>query len=241
MQQAAEQVKETVVAVLPSTESNGEKELSRAVTALEFEAESIIIETDEDYKAAAEFGRAIKRRSAEVTAFFKPMKDAANKAHKEVCAREKTMLTPLVNAEKILKDTMGRYSMEQERKRRELEEKMRRQAQEEADRKLAEAIAAEESGDKDRAAEAMLDAQMIDQVSRSSALEIERPKADGTYVTKDWEIVEIDQNAVPLAIQGVCIRPVDTSAVMRLIRASKGSIQIPGVIYRETAKMSFRK
>lgn len=147
---------------------------------------------------------------------------------------ELDMLTPLVNAEKILKDTMGRYSMEQERKRRELEEKMRRQAQEEADRKLAEAIAAEESGDKDRAAEAMLDAQMIDQVSRSSALEIERPKADGTYVTKDWEIVEIDQNAVPLAIQGVCIRPVDTSAVMRLIRASKGSIQIPA----ETKKYS---
>ena len=241
MQQAAEQVKETVVAVLPSTEINGENELSKAVTAIEFEAESIIIETDDDYKTAAEFGRALKRMAAEVMAFFKPMKDAANKAHKEVCDREKTMLSPLKNAEKILKDTMGRYSIEQERKRRELEEQMRRQAQEEADRKLAEAIAAEESGDKEHAASSMLDAQMIDQVSRSSAFEIERPKADGAYTSKDWEIVEVDNGAVPLAIQGVCIRPVDTAAVMRLIRASKGSIQIPGVIYKETVKMSFRK
>lgn len=241
MQQTAEQVKETIVAVLPATETNDEKELSQAVTAIEFQAESIIIETDDDYRNAAEFGRALKRKAAEVTAFFKPMKDAANKAHKEVCDREKTMLSPLKNAEQILKETMGRYSLEQERKRRELEEKMRRQAQEEAERKLEEAIKAEEDGDKDSAAAAMLDAQMIDQVSRSSALEIERPKADGAYVTKDWEIVEIDSGAVPLAIQGVCIRPVDKAAIMRLIRASKGEIQIPGVIYKETAKMSFRK
>ena len=111
MQQAVGQVKETVVAVLPATQSNGEKELSMSVTAIEFHAESIIIETDNDYKAAAEFGSSLKRKAAEVTAFFKPRKEAANKAHKEVCDREKAMLTPLRNAEKILKDTMGRYSI----------------------------------------------------------------------------------------------------------------------------------
>lgn len=239
--QAAEQVKETVVAVLPGREISGEQELSKSVTAVEFQAESIIIETDDDYKEAAEFGRAIKRKAAEVVAFFKPMKEAANKAHKEVCDREKTMLAPLKSAEKTLKYTMGKYLDEQERKRRELEEQMRRKAQEEAERKLEEAVAAEESGDRDKSNAAMLDATMLDQMSRSSAFEIERPKADGVSAGKDWEIVEIDQIAVPLSVQGVCIRPVDEKAVMRLIRASKGSIQIPGVIYREMTKMSFRK
>ena len=58
--QAAEQVKETVVAVLPGREISGEQELSKSVTAVEFQAESIIIETDDDYKEAAEFGCAIK-------------------------------------------------------------------------------------------------------------------------------------------------------------------------------------
>lgn len=239
--QAAEQAKETIVAVLPIREVSGEQELSQSVTAVEFQAESIIIESDDDYREAAEFGRAIKRKAAEVTAFFKPMKYAANKAHKEVCDREKTMLNPLKNAEKILKDTMGRYQAEQERKRRELEEQMRRKAQEEADRKLEEAVAAEANGDKAKSDEAMIDAAMLDQMSRSSAFEIERPEADGVSVGKDWEIVEIDQSAVPLSIQGVCIRPVDEKAIMHLIRASKGGIQIPGIVYRETTKISFRK
>ncbi len=235
-------VKEEVVAVLPVLEAApGEQELSKSITAIEFQAESIVITTDEEYQQAAEFGRMLKQKSSEVKEFFKPMKDQANKAHKAVCDREKLMLTPLTNAEGILKRTMGDYALEQERKRKALEEQLRRQAREEADRKLAEAIAAEESGDKERANDAMVDAQLMDQASRGSSIVIDRPKAEGVSMAKDWEITDIDQSSVPLAIQGVQIRPVDTAAVVRLIRASKGSIQIPGIHYREVAKMSFRK
>ncbi|MFR5989565.1 MAG: hypothetical protein ACLUGP_03860 [Faecalibacterium prausnitzii] len=39
---------------------------------------------------------------------------------------------------------------------------------------------------------------------------------------------------------GIELRPVDQAAVMRLIRASKGQIEIPGITYRQVAKMSFR-
>lgn len=235
------QVNEEVVAVLPSVEAAPkEKELTKALSTIEFQAESIVIKDDEDYQQAAEFGRLLKQKASEVKDFFKPMKEQANKAHKAVCDREKMMLTPLTNAELTLKRTMGDYNLEQERKRKALEEELRRKAQEEADRKLAEAIAAEESGDTEQAAASMLDAQLIDQASRSN-INIERPKADGAYVTKDWEIVEIDQAIVPLSVQGIPIRPVDTAAVMRLIRASKGNIQIPGIVYKETAKMNFRK
>ena len=35
-------------------------------------------------------------------------------------------------------------------------------------------------------------------------------------------------------------RPVDEAAIMRLIRATKGGIVIPGVEYAEKARMSFR-
>lgn len=55
----------------------------------------------------------LKQKAAEVTEFFKPMKDTAYKAHKAICDREKEMLTPLRNAEKTLKKTMGDYAMEQ--------------------------------------------------------------------------------------------------------------------------------
>ena len=41
-------------------------------------------------------------------------------------------------------------------------------------------------------------------------------------------------------LAGIELRPVDQAAVMRLIRASKGQIEIPGITYRQVAKMSFR-
>ena len=49
-----------------------------------------------------------------MTSFFKPMKDSAYQAHKAVCDREKAMLTPLKNAEKVVKKAMGDFSGEVE-------------------------------------------------------------------------------------------------------------------------------
>ena len=39
---------------------------------------------------------------------------------------------------------------------------------------------------------------------------------------------------------GAVIRPVDQAAIMRLIRATKGGITIPGVEYTEKNRMNFR-
>lgn len=135
---------ETVVAVLPkpgSVVSPREEELGSEVSEIEIRAQAVVIRTDQDYELAGQFGVMLKQKAAEVTEFFKPMKDTAYKAHKAICDREKEMLTPLRNAEKTLKKTMGDYAMEQERKRREAEEAARRAAEEEARRKLEEAAA----------------------------------------------------------------------------------------------------
>ena len=207
---------ETVVAVLPKGDTGltpKEEELGVEVTEIEVRAQAVTINSDQDYEAAGEFGVMLKKKAAEVTEFFKPLKDSAYKAHKAICDREKEMLTPLRNAEKTLKKTMGDYAMEQERKRREAEEAARRAAEEESRRKLEEAALLEKAGD----------------------------KAGAEATSKDWEIVSIDDKAVPLSINGAELRPVDKAAVMRLIRASKGSIQIPGIVYREVAKMSFSR
>ena len=67
------------------------------------------------------------------------------------------------------------------------------------------------------------------------------PKVKGVSSSKDWEITGINAAQVPINFSGVELRPVDKAAIMRLIRASKGSIQIPGVQYVERAKMSFSR
>lgn len=232
---------EKVVAVVEPLTSAGEDELAVEVTDIEVRAEGLVVTDDQQYTEAGEFGVLLKQKMAEVTAFFAPMKKAAHDAHKQVCDREKQMLTPLKNAESILKKSMGAYALKKEQERRAAEEAARRLAQEEADRKLEAAIAAERSGDADAVKAAMIDAEIADSASRMVTVEPDTPKAKGVSVQKDWEITDIDLSKVPDTVAGVVIRPVDTAAVMKLIRASKGVIQIEGITYQETAKMSFRR
>lgn len=169
------------------------------------------------------------------------MKDSAYQAHKAVCDREKAMLTPLRNAEKIIKQAINTYDAEQKRKRREAEEAARRAAEAERERKMREASELEAAGDNEGAEAAFEEAAIMDDAASYAVVPATAaPKVSGVSTSKDWEIVEIDPKAVPLAVAGVEIRPVDKAAVMRLIRTSKGQIEIPGITYREVAKISFR-
>ena len=233
--------KESIVAVMPELEPVDEQQLTQEVTDIEFRAESFVIQTPEDYEAAGEFGKLLKQKAAEVTGFFKPMTDSADQAHTAVCDRETALLTPLKNAEKIVKKTMGDYLMEQERIRREAEEAARRAAEEERERKLKEAMALEAAGDKEGAEAAVEEAVVMDEATGYSVPAPVKPKVSGVSTSKDWEITSIDTAKVPVNFNGMELRPVDQAAVMRLIRASKGSIAIPGIAYREVAKMSFRR
>lgn len=233
---------EVVTAVIGNTQKvEGEAELSKAVTEIEFQAESIVIATEDDYRSAGEFGRLLKKKSAEVSEFFAPMKKAAHDAHKQVCDREKQMLTPLVNAEKIIKKAMSTWATEQERKRKEEEERLRKLAEEETNRLLQQAIEAEASGKSDEASVAIANASVIEQAGRSITIDVAKPKVEGVSTSTDWEIESIDASLVPIAIAGMELRPVDEAAVKRLIKASKGKIEIPGVKYKEVVRMSFKK
>lgn len=232
---------ESIVAVIPGTEVLDEQQLERQVTDIEFMAESFIVETEDEYAAAGEFGKMLKQKAAEVTGFFKPMKDSAYQAHKAVCDREKAMLSPLRNAERTIKATMGTYLMEQERKCREAEEAARQAAEKERERKLAEAQVLEAAGDNDGAEAAMLEAVVMDEAASYSISSNASPKVSGISTSKDWEITGVDSKTVPVNLSGIELRPVDQAAVMRLIRASRGRVEIPGVTYREVAKMSFRR
>lgn len=239
-----EEGRETVVATLARAEdepSFAEAEMSREVTAVEAQANSITIATQEDYEEAAAFGRLVKQKAAQITEWFAPMKKAAHEAHQKVCQREKAMLAPLVEAEKIVKKTMGAYIMEQERRRKEEEERLQRLAQEEAEKKLKEALELEANGRAAEAESALFEADIMDSAGRNVVVEAQKPKAEGASSSIDWEITSVDQQSVPVDFCGMCIRPVDEKAVLKLIRASKGQIKIPGVSYKAVVKLSFRK
>ena len=117
----------------------------------------------------------------------------------------------------------------------------RQAAEAERERKIQEAATLEAAGDADGAEAAFEEAAIMDDAASYAVVPATAaPKVSGVSTSKDWEIVEIDPKAVPLAVAGIELRPVDQAAVMRLIRASKGQIEIPGITYRQVAKMSFR-
>ena len=140
-----------------------EQALTRQVTGVQTQAEAFVVTSEEEYAKAAEFGRLIKQKTAEVKDFFKPMKEQAHQAHKAICDKENAMLAPLKNAEAVLKKAMGEFIQEQERKRKAQEEALRRAAEQERDRLLAEAAEKEKSGDVDGSEEAFSEAVIMDE------------------------------------------------------------------------------
>ena len=151
------------------------------------------------------------------------------------------MLRPIAAAEKTLKAAMGKYIMEKQLEQQRIEEELRRKAQEESDKLLAQAAELESAGNGQQANVIFINAQMADAAARNIALERTAPKANGISATTDWQIVSVDPSQVPVDVAGCVIRPVDESAVMKLIRASKGKVIIPGIKYQAIAKVAIRK
>lgn len=238
-------VKENVVAVIPprrkpqeaAAPAAEEKILEAGSKDITGKVDSIIIETEADYGEAAEYGKRVKAQIKAVKDYWKPLKENAAKAHKEICAREKEMLAPLQEAESTLKGAMSSYLLEQEKKRLEQEERMRRLQEAEAERLLNEAVESERNGDAEEAAARMEYAETL--ATASTVVQGKpAPKVSGVSASTDWEIESIDVSKVPTEVAGVIIRPVDEAAVKRLIRMSKGAVQIPGVVYKKTTKIS---
>jgi hypothetical protein len=217
--------KSVAVSCPTNIEAEREKELFFVTTALETKAALIAIDDDENYEKAAKFCRSIKQTSAKVMAFFKPMKKAANKAHREICGREKAILQPLVNAESALKHMMSEYILENEREQRMLEEVSQKTTHD------------------------AMEPPSADLMSRSITISPTIPKVQGISQTKDWEITSIDFTKVSLSISGVKFQTPQTKGfcdmihlvVLQHIRTAKGAVQIPGIVFREIYKTSIRK
>jgi len=100
-------------------------------------AQTIAVVDNESYLLAGQFAKDIKDCKSKVEAYFKPLKDAANKAHKAITQREAEELKPLKEADTIIRGQISVYLSEQERLRKEAQAK-------------AEAVAAERSASKGR-------------------------------------------------------------------------------------------
>jgi hypothetical protein len=214
-----------------------EIQVKEQATTLEQQAQAYTISTNEDYSEAANFLKRVKGATNEVKAYWKPAKDAAAKAHKEICEKEKAMLSICESAEKILKAKMLTYSQEIEAQRRAAEEEARKAAQAESDRLLAEAAKAEKSGDTMQATVNMAMAEQMEAVK--PAVQVAAPAVQGISTKKVWKVRVTDEKAVPAYVAGICIRPVDERAIMQLHRLNP-NIEIAGISFYQESTLAVR-
>ena len=217
-----------------------ETELRDEVSAVEKWASGVVINTSEDYQAAGDGVKKVKATQKKVEDYWEPMRKSTYDAYKAVNDHKSQMLTPLKNAEKTIKAKISGYLAKVEAERQEEERAARQAAQEEAERKIAEARSAEFAGDFEKAEMALAEAEVMQNASESTVVLASEPVVSGISKRKDWEIVEIDPTKVPIDVAGVEIRPVDEKAVMALIKATKGQVVIPGVVYKEKYVVSVR-
>jgi hypothetical protein len=231
-----------IVAVINTDSSAGEIKLRDELSTIEIEAESLIINNDEGYAAAVEFGRKLKQKQADVSTFFEPLKQAAHAAHKVICDREKTVLIPLQNAERTIKKGIVVYQDEQARIRKEKEAEMRRLQEAESARLLEEAAKLEAEGKPEAANDALIEAQVAESMSKTvSVPSYSAPQVSGVSSKKDWTIEVTDESQVPVSFLGFNLRPVDLAAVKRLVKENKGKINVPGIKITETSNIALRR
>ncbi len=217
-----------------------EEELGKKVSLIEHQANDLVIRTDDDFKMAGTTVKAVKTAQKQVEAYWEPMRKSTYAAYKSVTDHKKAMTEPLKKAEDILKKKMGEYQAEQERRRREEEERLRAIAKAEMERKLAEAAKAEHEGDAFGAEYAMTEAEALDTMAETAYVDKKTARVDGVIQKKAWTITGIDLKELPDEFAGIVIRPADESAIMRLIRASRGQINIPGVTFEETVSFAVK-
>jgi hypothetical protein len=214
-----------------------EIQVKEQAATLEQQAQDYQIVSNTDYEEAAGFLKRVKGAETEVKAYWKPAKDAAAKAHKEICEKEKAMLSICESAEKILKGKMLVYSQKIEAERRAAEEEARKAAQAESDRLLAEAAKAEKSGNSMAATVNMAMAEQMESVK--PAVQVAAPKVTGISTKKVWKARITDEKAVPTYIAGICIRPVDERALLQLHRLNP-NVEIAGVEFVQDEILAVR-
>lgn len=207
---------------------------------VKIQGNQIKVVDDGSYELAGNFLKDVKANQKKVKDYFAPLKEQAYKTHKAITSRESETLKPLEEMERQIKSEMTKYFMEQERKRREAEELLRKQIEEEKRRAFEEAQKLEQEGnleESEMALEAAINAEDMMQFAKVEAV---KPDVKGISTQKDYEVYITDEAKVPCYIMGACVRDINLQAIKKLIKATDGKIKIDGISFRETVIMKSR-
>jgi hypothetical protein len=203
-------------------------------TSLATQATEIKVVDPDTQVLAADMLITVAAMQTEIETTFKPMKDAAYKAHRVICQQETNLKAPLVAAEKALKGEIAGYIDAQNQLARKADEANRKTALEQAEREAATATI-DQAIDQAIDLEARGNAQAAEAVLANPApapiqYQAPAPTRPNIAVTKgvpsrqDWDFQITDFNLIPREYLLI-----NESAIRSAGKNTQGRIKIAGV------------
>jgi hypothetical protein len=195
-------------------------------------ARSLQITTPVQYTGAADFLKGLKAAQKHVVGHFEKMKAATYAAWKSVTKEESDMLTPLTEAEVLVKRGMLAFQQEQENIRQAEQRRLQAAADETArkERERLEKEAAKLKTPELREARLEHAAAVIAPVVQVAAV---TPVIAGQSVRKTWKARVVNSDAVPRAWLMVNEKSLAAFAV-----ATKGAVKVDGVEFYEDSTLA---
>ena len=189
-------------------------------------AESMPIETDEDFQHADKLVTEGQDYIKGVKAFMNPHIERAHTAHKELTGDRKMLIDPFEEGTKLLGGKMASYNYKREMEKQEKREEVMANAKAEQDASCeAQAKELEESGQKE-AANAVRE--MKETAVPVHVDKISDHLMSNTKFKTDWISAITNPQEVPHEYLRV-----DEAKIQKMARVMKGNISIPGVFITE--------
>lgn len=220
-------------------------ETTNSIENLTIWTQGLVVKTAEEHNFALDKLKAVKVLKNKVKAFFAPSKEAAAKAHKEICLNEKSFLEKLDEAEIRIKDILKEYQIADQKRIAAEQAKLQAIADEKARKEAAKlearAAKAEASGKLEKAEALREQAETVE----APVIVVEsKANTSGSSLTKTWSGNVIDlQTLIAAATAGTVAASflmVNQKAVDSFARSTKGIVSVPGVVFEEKIGMAVR-
>lgn len=214
--------------IVPFDEAK-ERQLAAETTALVQQHTGLKVVDEGSYEASAALSLEIARRLKVITEWFKPLKDAAYKLHKDLCAREAKAVEPLKALDAGNAGERTRWRAEQERKRRDEEARLQAIAKQEADALAAAQAAALEASGEAALAEVVLE-QAVAAPPPAVVVETYVPKVKGLSTREEWFWRPIggDRKRAEQLVPREFLT-LDDSKLTKYAKAMKADAKVPGI------------
>lgn len=212
-----------------------EQEMKQTGTQLIAQSQGLTITNEQGYSNAVEVCKDIKAKIKIVEIYWEKEKNGAYSVWKGLCAKEKELLTPFTKAETDIKNKMVAWQRQIAEEARILREDQERYRKEEEARLLALAVEAEKDGMAENSD------YLVEQAQEIHVAVFEQPKQSkvtGSAVKTTWKARIVNESIVPVEMNGMVIRPIDTALLNKLAQGSKGTLKIAGVEFYEDISIS---